>query len=476
MKPLLLLLTVFAQVGYAQATLLWHQPTRGVAIATDSADHVYTVDWDQNPAGDIDLTKHDALGTFLWRVTYDNTNATRHEAATWVETDNDDNILVSGTIRSGFSSPVNANALLMKFDSSGTLLWRRVFESDFDGSSTKKCLVDANNNIYVLGLGTGPSGIVTKVKKFSSDGDALWSYFNAAGIGAGQNFKFTPDHHLVIWGRSSAGSFNGYAKIDLDGNEVWSLAGIGSLSSGDIAGDSSGNTYIINGQYVQGATGGILTKLNTAGAAIWSVTNSINATKVEVGSDQHPVIGGFPNSGGFGVAFMKYDTSGNVLWLNPDADGPGYNLLTHAIMKLDVANNAYLAAGTLFEMAVCRVNADGTSAWVAHSSGANAADFDFGKDCSLYVVGGGITRFTQPPPDVSCTRTTLGGEPGAISIALPSAEGGLYLLEHSENLSSWSPRSEIRITLPGVLEFTDNEPATSGKFYRIVKKDEGITP
>jgi hypothetical protein len=95
-----------------------------------------------------------------------------HEVATWVETDQLGNVLVCGTIRSGYSNPVNANSLLMKFSPSGVLLWRKVYETDFDGSSTKKCLVDADNNIYVLGLGTGPNGMVTKVKKIQTQ----WQY------------------------------------------------------------------------------------------------------------------------------------------------------------------------------------------------------------------------------------------------------------------------------------------------------------
>ena len=41
-------------------------------------------------------------------IPYDNTDVTRHEVATWVETDNLGNIVVSGTIKSGFSNPVNA--------------------------------------------------------------------------------------------------------------------------------------------------------------------------------------------------------------------------------------------------------------------------------------------------------------------------------------------------------------------------------
>ena len=163
--------------------------------------------------------------------------------ATWVETDGMGNILVSGTIRSGYSNPVNAASLLMKFSPSGTLLWRVVYESSFDGSSTKKCLVDANNNVYVLGIGTGPNGQVTKVKKFNSSGASVWNYFDA-GIGWPVTFKFTPDNNIVIVHRGITGSINGYSKIDLNGNNIWSMGGYQSLAIGDAAGDTFGNTYI----------------------------------------------------------------------------------------------------------------------------------------------------------------------------------------------------------------------------------------
>ena len=93
------------------------------------------------------------LRALSWEVSYNNTNNSRHEVATWEETDSQGNILVSGTIRSGYSNPVNANSLLMKYDPSGNLLWRNVYETDFDGSYTKKCIVDAQDNIYVLGTG-----------------------------------------------------------------------------------------------------------------------------------------------------------------------------------------------------------------------------------------------------------------------------------------------------------------------------------
>ena len=45
------------------------------------------------------------------------------------------------------------------------------------------------------------------------------------------------------------------------------------------------------------------------------------------------------------------------MWQNLNADGI-QNLLLHSQMLLDNRNNAYLAAGTLFQMAVCKVNSD----------------------------------------------------------------------------------------------------------------------
>ncbi len=405
MKRVIFIVFVLPLSLFSQVTLDWLDFTSGVSIATDAFDNVYTITWDYNPAGDIYINKWDADGNFQWITSYNNTDNTRHEVATWVETDNENNIIVTGTIRSGFASPVNAASVIMKFDPDGNLLWRNVFESSFDGSSTRKCLIGADNSIYVLGMGTGPAGYVTKVKKFTSAGVAVWSYYDGAGIGAAQNFKFTPDNKILISGRGTIGSVNGYAKIDLDGNEIWNYPAVFSLTIGDAAGDNFGNTYLINNDYAGGSGGSILTKLSPTGAFIFDDLNSIAATKVEVGTDNYPVIAGFPNTGSFGLAFIKYDMAGTILWENSDADGPDYNLLLHAMMKLDPANNAYFAAGTLFEMAVCKVNADGTSGWLAHCSGGYANAFTFGNDYSIYVTGGSVAHFTQAPI-ITCDAPT----------------------------------------------------------------------
>jgi hypothetical protein len=438
-KLICLAFIILAIPCQGQVLVSWFNYPGGVSVATDAYNNVYTANWDYNAGGDITLTKRDAAGNIIWEVPYNNTDQARHEVATWVETDGAGNILVSGTIRSGFSNPVNAASLLMKYSPSGTLLWRVVYESSFDGSSTTKCLVDANNNIYVLGIGSGPNGQVTKVKKISSSGATVWNYFDS-GIGAPITFKFTPDKNIVIVHRGITGSINGYSKIDLSGNKIWSMAGVSSLSIGDAAGDALGNTYIINGAN----PGSILKKLSSAGVVIWSQTSTINGNKVEVGTDNNPVVGGYPVSG-YGVALMKYDTNGNLLWQNLDADGPGLALLALAPMKLDGSNAAYIAGSTMSQMGLCKVNSNGSAAWAATTSSGYPVWFEFGTDNSIYIVGGTTAKFMQ--------SGTIPSSPAAPSnlVAKPAGTSSINL--------TWADNSTNEVN------FVLMQSSTSGGIY-----------
>jgi hypothetical protein len=401
-------------VASAQVGVTWVEPTRGVSLALDAVDNVYTVDYEQALGAEMVLTKRDANGTLLWVKSYDQTSSTAWERASWVATDPAGNTIVCGTLMSGYSNPVEAASIVMKFNAQGSLLWRRVYESSFDGSSVRKCVVDANSNVYVLGMGSGPAGRVVKVKKFAPDGTALWSYFDAAGIGAAVNIKLAPDGNLLIAAKSIYGSYVGFAKIDATGNAIWSKAGIPSLTVGDSAGDVFGNTYLVHGEYV--ASGGtVIKKLNAAGSAVWERVYPMSGFRVEVGGDNNAVISGFPNVSTAGAAFMKVDAAGSLVWSNLDADGP-LGLLAHSHMLLDRQNNAYLAAGTMSEMAVCKVNSDGTSGWTQTVAFGYAAAIGLGNTSdSVYVVGGTTARLGQSG------TPTLPAAPSALTYGAVSA-------------------------------------------------------
>lgn len=236
-----ILFLLLSFLSHGQVTVAWSNDPGGVALATNQLHNVFSAAWDYNPAGDISLTKRNALGNVFWTVTYDNTDNTRHEVVTWIETDSQNNCLVAGTIRSGYSNPVNAGSILGKYDPSGVL--------------------------------------------------------------------------------------------------------------------------------------------------IWSHTNVMAGNKVEIGTDNNPILSGFPNSGTAGAAFMKYDSSGTVLWQNLNADGSEI-LLLDGQLRLDNSNNAYLSAGNLFNMAVCKINSDGTYGWVGLVSGSNSASsFVRDTDNSIYIIG-----------------------------------------------------------------------------------------
>ena len=114
-----LLVAVLPVAARAQVAVAWSQFERGVAIAVGRNDDVYTLDYEQQLGAEVVVTKRDAQGSLLWTSSFDQTDATKWERAQWLATDSQGAVIVCATLMSGYSNPVVAASIVMKFDASG---------------------------------------------------------------------------------------------------------------------------------------------------------------------------------------------------------------------------------------------------------------------------------------------------------------------------------------------------------------------
>ena len=406
---LLILMLIVPVIANGQASISWIQNTNGVSLAVDNSNNVFTINNQTFPGGDIYLTKRNSGGTQLWQAHYDNTDSTKFEKAVYVETDNGGNAIVIGTI-SGLAATTGGNGgIVMKFDPSGNLLWRNVFENTSPGTYTKKCIIDASNNIYILYGSMGNTlGNSLKVRKYSPEGAMIWNYTgtSSTSVQIPVNFKFTGDNFIVVSGRSAASNSNGYLRLDLNGNLIWNITGIASMTQGDAAGDNSGNTYLVNSATSSVTGGTSVRKVNSNGTQIGQSNYPLSAQRVEVGSDNMPVIVGMAGSNTIGTAFAKLNPEGVLQWINLNATG-NLIFMSHAMIKMDNSNSTYLAGSTSTAMAVCKVNSGGLTSWVIAVPGFGTVSnfmggMDIGSDNAVYVTGSLTAKIVQSNLPAPC--------------------------------------------------------------------------
>jgi hypothetical protein len=107
-------------------------------------------------------------------------------------------------------------------------------------------------------------------------------------------------------------------------------------------------------------------------------------------------------------------------------------------MLLDNRNNAYLAAGTLFQMAVCKVNSDGSNGWLHLGSGNTASAIAMGPVGRVYATGLNTVQLSQPYTALPA-KLKLIEINGQHAVSVHGEIGATYPLEVSDNLDTWQP-------------------------------------
>jgi hypothetical protein len=164
--------------GYFQSNVLRFTPTDSLIKSSPSFRNVF-------------VAKYSSTGTFIWAKVIGGSTTAAFITATFITTDNSNNIIVSGSYTktiecNGTLLPATngANIFMSKYDGNGTLIWAKA------GVSSAQCwfadmTCDASNNIYATGKiskqitfgavsSTQVSGDQLAIAKFDGNGIMQW--------------------------------------------------------------------------------------------------------------------------------------------------------------------------------------------------------------------------------------------------------------------------------------------------------------
>jgi hypothetical protein len=295
----------------------------------------------------------------------------------------------------------------IKYDANGNRLW--VARYNGPGSSVDSpygLAVDQNGNVYVTGSSSGVSaGLDYATVKYDVNGNQLWV---ARYDGTPSSGLDDSAHALVIDGAGNVyvtgASHNGVdvglnlntdyvtIKYDSDGNRLWLArydgpgAGSGDQAQ-DLRLDAGGNVYVTgHGSALSGGREFATIKYDASGNEVWVAHYSTPLDPVGGGGGQARslFVDGFANvyvtgesrdsSGNVNYATVKYDTDGLELWVRL-YDGPDSGTDLPKRLIGDAAGNVYVTGSSSRlsgrggqDYATIKYDADGTELWVARFS------------------------------------------------------------------------------------------------------------
>jgi hypothetical protein len=268
----------------------------------------------------------------------------------------DGGFLLEGITSSGSSQPTYIE--LVKVDSSGNVQWNKTYEGISLGNS--KLLIQTSDGNYALAgefLLASQQKVGFWLAKINPDGDVIWSntYFGE-GFGWAETLLQTSDGGYAISGPTHADTHIIIGDMDVEliktdstGNQQWAKnVGTGHANSLIQTADEGYAlvTYSTTADF-------LLTKTDSTGTVQWSKNyggqDKNSGSSVIQTSDGGFVLGGSiwlrSNGGGFNLAIVKTDSSGNETWtkyygagftrgLLQTNDG-GFALVNNPLVKVD---------------------------------------------------------------------------------------------------------------------------------------------
>ena len=254
--------------------------TEGAAVAPDGSSYLVGLTTSfGGSAPKLFTVKFDATGSLVWQRTWDGPAQFSGDEGRDAAVASDGAVYVTG------STFVDGNgALLLKFDSEGTLLWQRVFGGNASGEGV---VVGSDGSVYVTGAARDAGGADNLfVARFSPEGTVVWfkEWGNDGFSEQGQGIAIGPDGDVYVAGVAPRPDdpfqfrFDAVVlKIDPAGNLVWQRAfpdGDQTDARGGIDVAPDGSVYVGGG--FQGPSGssfvneGLMLNITSAGDLVWA--------------------------------------------------------------------------------------------------------------------------------------------------------------------------------------------------------------
>ncbi len=336
---------------------------RGQSVSTDASGNVFMTGYFISPTisfgtttltntyasnlySDVFIVKYDATGNVLWAKSVGGAYDERGQS---VSTDASGNVFMTGyfisptisfgttTLTNTYASNLYSDFFIVKYDTSGNVLWAKSAEGAYDDSGQSVC-TDASGNVFIAGYFASPTitfGTTTLtntnsswdifIVKYDSSGNVLWAKSaegayddigNSVSTDAIGNVFMTGIYYspTITFGITTLTNAINVAdifivKYDTSGNVLWAKSAEGTwydLSYG-VCTDVIGNVFITGAFYSPTITFGTTT-----------------LTNVNAAND---------------IFIVKYDASGNVLWAK-SAGGTGYD--EGYAVSTDASGNVFL--------------------------------------------------------------------------------------------------------------------------------------
>jgi len=347
---------------------------RGIVVDELNGD-IYVIGYNSSINYDVILIKYNSLGDQQWNITWDDG---KNEIGYDIVLDSQNNIYVSGG--NGTTFP-NYDAMLLKFNNVGQLVWKRYYDGGSYDSSWA-LTIDSNDNIYMISESILVS-YDTVILKYNSSGDLQWSsIFDGPLYQVGHDIVLDDANNIYIGGLEGSSPDYNYmmAKFDNSGNHIWNKTwgGTDNDQGFGIALDDSNNIYITGFSQSFGVSTKEITtvKFDNNGNKLWNQTwgSLFEDEGYSIAFDS----AGYLYVGGYELfrdaVILKYTSDGTLVWnktwqISSSYDHWCYDLIIDANDKIYFTGTVRL--GSLYDVLTVKLSIESPGGFYLWSTADN---------------------------------------------------------------------------------------------------------